>query len=378
MRDRDLFVVAAPGLEAVVAAEIAEVLGGPEPSPVEGGVEVHATDLDLLRLNLRLRAGTRVLARVAAIRAASFSELHRRAARVPWEDYLRPGAPVVVRASAKRSRLYHTGGITERILKGIAERLGSPAQLVAESDAGPDAQRIVARLVRDRLTLSVDASGERLHRRGYRQATAKAPLRETLAAGILMAAPLQDGDAILDPMCGAGTLAIEGALLLSNTAPGRGRDFACERWPSLAPELLERARAGLPRPTPPSAPIVASDRDPGACGATAGNASRAGVDAWLKVDNADVSEIEPPAERGLVVTNPPYGIRISERRHLSKLYASLGETLRQRFTGPEHRWRLALLCPDPSLAAATGLRLERRLRVRNGGIAVELWVGPIR
>ncbi|HGG56215.1 MAG TPA: class I SAM-dependent RNA methyltransferase, partial [Nannocystis exedens] len=355
MRERDLFVVAAPGLLQVVAEEIAAILPAAKLRPVEGGVELRATDdLDLCRLNLCLRTGSRVLCRIAEIRAASFSELHRRAARLPWEDYLRAGAPVVIRASAKRSRLYHTGGIAERILKGIHERLGAEPQLMAESQASPDAQRIVARLLRDRLTLSIDSSGELLHRRGYRQATAKAPLRENLAASILLSC-LRKGDAVIDPMCGAGTLAIEAALLQSGTAPGHARNFALERWPSLTPEILKRARAELPTPRQPPAPIFASDRNPGAIAATKSNAARAGVKTWLNVQIADftaLAEIEAPAARGLIVTNPPYGLRISTRRHLPKLYASLGASLRQRFANrPNLSWRLALLTPDPSLAA---------------------------
>ncbi len=376
MRARDLFVVAAPGLQAVVAGEIASLLPGLELRSDPAGISLRGGDLELCRLNLQLRAASRVLARVAQVRASSFSELHRRAARLPWEDYLRPGAPVVIRATAKRSRLYHTGGVAERIVKGIHERLGAEPKLLAEADAGPDAQRIIARLLRDRLTLSVDASGALLHRRGYRQATAKAPLRENLAAGVLLAT-LEEGEALLDPMCGAGTLGIEGALIMSGAAPGRRRDFACERWPSFAAEAMGRARDGLPEPVRPSAPIISSDRDPGAVAATSANAERAGVSPWLTISQADFADLRPPAPRGLVVLNPPYGVRISQRRRLPALYAQIGATLRERLGGPGQRWRLALLAPDPALAKATGLELERRLQLSNGGIAVDLWAGPI-
>ncbi len=381
MRERDLFVVAAPGLLQVVAGETAAILPAAKLRSTQGGVELRgASDLDLCRLNLHLRAGSRVLCRIAEIRAASFAELHRRASRLPWEDYLHAGAPVVIRASAKRSRLYHTGGIAERIIKGIRERLGTEPQLVAESEAGPDAQRIIARLLRDRLTLSVDTSGELLHRRGYRQATAKAPLRENLAAGILLSC-LRKGDALVDPMCGAGTLAIEAALLQSGIAPGHARSFALERWPSLTAGILERARAELPAAQQPPAPIFASDRDPGAIAATQSNAARAGIETWLHAQVADfasLADLEAPAARGLVVTNPPYGLRISTRRHLPELYARLGASLRQRFAQrPSLDWRLALLTPDATLAAATGLDLERRLSLKNGGIPVDLWLGPI-
>lgn len=385
---RELFVVCAPGLEAIVEGELRGLLGGAAELRAQGGgIEVEASDRDLLRLSLELRTATRILARLASFRAASFAELHRRAGRLAWEGLLRPGQPLVVRASAERSRLYHTGGIAERIARGIGERLGAPAPLCREEDAPPEAARVIARIVRDQCTLSVDASGEALHRRGYRLATAKAPLREGLAAALLLASvdPSSEGEgegeaeAIVDPMCGSGTLAIEAALLASRTPPGLARAFACEGWPSIDRALVDAVRAELaarPRVAPP-APIVASDRDPGAIAATEANAERAGVRPWLTIRQAELREATPPGERGLVITNPPYGVRIAERRRLPAIYAALGARLRERFAGPGLRWRLALLVPDPSLAAATGLTLAPRLHFRNGGIPVTLFVGAI-
>jgi putative N6-adenine-specific DNA methylase len=382
MSARELFVVTTPGLEGVVAEEIAAALPDAPCRRLEGGLEVEADDRGLCRLSLRLRAATRILARVARLRAASFAELHRRAARLPWEDYLRPGAPVVIRATAKRSRLYHTGGIIERVVKGIGERLGEAPALLRETEAAENdaATRLVVRLYRDRCTISVDASGDALHRRGYRLATAKAPLRENLAAGLLLASGLREGDgrAIVDPMCGAGTIAIEGALLAAGAPPSRDRPLACAAWPCFAGDALAREREALPVARAPAAPIVASDRDPGAIAATRANAERAGALDWIRLETADFAETAPPAARGLVITNPPYGVRIADKRQLRAIYRRLGEHLRERFAGDGLDWQLALLAATPALAAATGLPLERRLGLRNGGIAVELFVGPIR
>ncbi|MEZ4453999.1 MAG: hypothetical protein R3B09_31365 [Nannocystaceae bacterium] len=381
-----LFVVAAPGLEAIVAAEVAAILPGSAPTIEAGGVAVAADDLGLYALNLRLRAATRVLVRVGEFTAPSFAVLHRRAGACPWERFLRPGQAIVVRASAERSRLYHTGGIAERIARGIGDRLGVAPALVRASDDDEredDAALIVARVARDRCTLSVDASGEALSRRGYRQATAKAPLRESLAAGILLAVA-EAGEAIVDPMCGSGTFPIEAALRALRIAPGLRRRFAFMGWPGFAGDaqgegawegLVAAARSEGRAAAP--APIGASDRDPGAIAAAQANAARAGVDGVITITRAELAEARAPCERGLVVMNPPYGVRIGERRGLARRYAALGEALRRGFAGAGLAWRAAILAPAGGLARETGLELAPRLRLKNGGIAVELWVGPI-
>ncbi len=207
----DLFAVTQPGLEDICAAELAEL--GLAGQIVPGGVSFAGELADLAAANLRLGVATRVLVRVGEFRAPGFPELHAHAARLPWERFLSPTATprVCCLVSARKSRLYHTVGIAERVVRGLGERLGVAAELVPASDDDADAETTVAalrvhvRLERDRCTVSVDSSGEPLHRRGYRLALARAPLRPTLAAAMLRAAGWHPGEPLLDPMCGSGT-----------------------------------------------------------------------------------------------------------------------------------------------------------------------------
>lgn len=375
-----LFAATAPGLEPLAAAELAAlgVRGRAEPGGVawEGGWE------DLMRANLELRTASRVLVRVAEFGARSFHELERHARRVPWADYLPPGQRVRLRTTAKKSKLYHEGAIDQRLLEAIRRATGAePAEGAAaaageeEADEGAGAQLFVVRFHRDRCTLSADASGALLHLRGYRQAVARAPLRETLAAAILLGSGWRPEAPLVDPMCGSGTIPIEAALLARRIAPGlvggAPREYAFLHWPGVPREgwarVVEGAREReLPRAP---APIVATDRDAGAVEAALANARRAGVEAELEIERRPLSALRaPPGGAGWLVANPPYGVRVGETGALRDLYAALGNTARRELPG----WTVALLGADPRLEAQTGLPWEERLRTRNGGIPVRL------
>jgi len=262
----------------------------------------------------------------------------------------------------------------ERVAGAIADRLGTPPRLEKASEeaeaAGP--QRVVVRLVSDQCTISLDSSGALLHQRGYRLATGKAPLRETLAAGMLLASGWDRQAPLLDPFCGAGTIAIEAALLALNVAPGRARHFAFMDWPDADGRLWERlvGEAAAAELAPGKVLAWASDRDAGAVEAARANAARAGVSAAIDLSQRAISDLAAPPGPGWVVTNPPYGLRLAESRDLRNLYARFGQVLRQRCPG----WRLALLSSDPRLEHATRLEFDvsRRLALVNGGVPVRL------
>jgi putative N6-adenine-specific DNA methylase len=376
---RDLFAVALPGTEPLVAAELDRLGLGPARGVV-GGVEFRGDFAALVAANLHLRVATRVLVRLARFPAPGFPQLARRLGDIAWEDLFPPHAPVrlAVRAAAHKSRLYHTGAIAERVQAAVSDRLGAPAVLVRPADDADDdpnspsthaTQLVVVRLERDVCTVSVDSSGDPLHRRGYRLATAKAPLRPTLAAALLAASGWRPGEPLLDPFCGSGTIAIEAALIAAGRPTGALREFACARWPALSgiyPGLRAAAERLSSAPCP-FAPIAASDRDPGAIEAARANAQRAGVDAAIDFHVRPFAACAPFADRGLVLTNPPYGQRVGRARTLRDLYAHIGHVLKDRFPA----WRAGLLCP-PDLRSSTGLSLRPALRTRTGGLAVEL------
>jgi putative N6-adenine-specific DNA methylase len=262
----------------------------------------------------------------------------------------------------------------------IADQLGAAPPPAAKGTAHDDAaaagaQLVLVRLVRDHCTLSVDASGALLHQRGWRKAAGKAPLRETLAAGMLLAAGWDGTTPLADPFCGSGTLPIEAALLARGLAPGRDRRFACLDWPSFDANAWARVRREAETAVRDGAPpIMGSDRDAGAIETARANAAAAGVAADVSLERGAISSFTPPPGTGLVISNPPYGVRLRGSGDLRDLWASFGNVLRKRCPG----WRVAVLCADAKLARASGLALEPALRLRNGGIAVELLLGRVR
>jgi len=362
------YAICAPGVEGLAATEITP-LGARIEERERGGVAFAADLATLYRVHLHGRLLHRVVVRIAAFRAGALGELLRKSGRVAWEGWLAPGTPVEVRATSHRSRLYHTGAIAERVMAAVAERL-------AEAGGDPVAEAapllLFARLAENRCTLSLDASGELLHRRGYRLAVAKAPLRESLACAVLELAGWRPGLPLLDPMCGAGTFAIEAARHALHIAPGAERPFAFQRWCGYDAPLWKRlvAEAAEDRRATLSAPIRASDLNPGAVAAARANAARGGVAEVVTVDEGDLFDLSPEGPPGVVVLNPPYGRRL--RGGDATLYRRIGDLLRDRLPG----WRYAVVCPTRALADATRLPGKRH-PLTHGGKRVVVVAGRL-
>jgi putative N6-adenine-specific DNA methylase len=380
------FAVTAPGLEPFTARELTSLGLLPAPGseqpgqPFEGGV-LFKGDLEALyRANLHLRTASRILARLGNFfYATSFEELQKRASRLPWERCLVPGQPVALRVTCHNSKLFHSDAVARSLSAALEEHLGSPSPIVkaAEETGGHPPQLILVRLVEDKCTVSVDSSGVLLHKRGYRLAVAKAPLRETLAAALLMASGWDTSAPLLDPFCGSGTIPIEAAMLRLGLPPGLNRRFAFMDWPGYDSQKWAGLRNEATRLPPSSlenpASILASDRDAGAIKMALENAERAGVAGSIEFTCQAVSSIQPPARPGWVVTNPPYGMRISQGRDLRNLYAQFGNVLRMHCPG----WNVAVLCNDPLLLAQIHLDLDTSLGFVNGGIGVRVARGVV-
>ncbi|HWZ59867.1 MAG TPA: THUMP domain-containing protein, partial [Gemmatimonadaceae bacterium] len=232
----DAFAIAAPGVAPLVDDEL-RALGVVERSVTAAGVEFAATAETLYAANLWLRTASRVVVRAGEFRVLAFAELQRLARQLPWERFIARGEGVRVRVTCHKSKLYHSDAVGERVVDAIIHRTG--AVRVEDSEDGGELL-VMVRLDRDVCTVSVDSSGELLHRRGYRLATAKAPLRETLAAAAIMGSAWDTGTPLLDPLCGAGTIPIEAALMARGKAPGLGRGFGCMRWPEFDRGIWER------------------------------------------------------------------------------------------------------------------------------------------
>ncbi len=370
-------IITPPGLEAVTAGELAAL--GLTPGEIElGGIEVPLTPSQLADALIRLRTASRIVVRVASFRARTFAELERHAATVPWVTYLPAGMAVHLRVTSHKSRLYHQQGIAERIGRvimgevagcqvipaaGEAEELdGEPRQLSV-------VQRILVRLWRDEVTISCDAAGALLHRRGWRQGAIRAPLRETLAAAMLLGAEWDGGVPLVDPMMGSGTIVIEAARLVRRIAPGRERRFVLEAWPGMSPTLVPeaRARARAEERSDLSVSIMGSDRDAGAVRSAVEHAERAGVASDVMLSCAPLTALPPDDGPGLLLTNPPYGARLGDLMRLRDLYAALGALPRRR-----PHWSLAFLATHPRLVGQVRLPMVERWRSTNGGIPVRL------
>jgi len=377
----DAFAIAAPGLESVVGAEL-RMLRASRPRVIDGGVEFRATRELLYATNLHLRAASRVIVRLADFRASSFSELERRAARIPWETVVASSARVRLRVTCRKSRLYHSDAVGERILDAIVARTNATPQRKTRDtqdspdEDGSDAQVFVVRLDHDACTISADTSGTLLHQRGYRRAVTQAPLRETLAAAMLLASGWDGTTPLLDPFCGSGTIPIEAAMIARHIAPGRDRTFRFMSWPdfdaALWTSVLARAREG--ELAAAGIPILGTDRSGWAMRAAAGNAERAAVRDDVRFEQHDAPEVAPGvAQPGWIVTNPPYGVRLGARDELRALYARFGSSLRTNFP----RWHVGMLSTDRRLDSQIRVPMLERFRTTNGGIKVHFLLGVV-
>lgn len=377
----DTFVIAAPGIEEVAAGE----LRGLALKPVEverGGILFRASQRDIYNANLRLRTATRIVVRIARFHASSFAELERRAKKIEWERWLPTTGEVKFRVTCKKSRLYHSDAVAERLMNAAAKHCADLDFVIAEredAEAGcaGSAQLFIVRLVHDEVTISADTSGELLHRRGYRLESTRASLRENLAAAMLISAEWKAQTPLLDPLCGSGTIPIEAALIARNVVPGLERSFAFEKWRSFDAKFWEslKDKARGEQTAEAGVAIYGGDRDAGAVAIAGRNAERAGVAADMEFTKRSLAQsldvfAESHAAGGAIVTNPPYGMRVSPDADLRNLYGMLGARAQK------YQWSLGLLTSDEKLARQSA-NLAPNFRTQNGGIPVTFFTSGI-
>ncbi|NMC71245.1 MAG: methyltransferase [Myxococcales bacterium] len=365
---------AARGTEPVLAREL-DALGAAGVRPTSGGVAFRGGAELGRRANLWLRTANHVLLRLAGFPIGSADDLYAGARDVRWEDHLTPRATFAVTAQGRAPGVRHSGFAALRVKDAVADRMRERRGARPDVDPRDPDVRIVLLLDGRAGTLFLDSSGVSLHRRGWRRVPTEAPLRETLAAAIVLWSGWDRRRALCDPLCGSGTIAIEAALWAADRAPGRGRSFGFQRWPSfgeaearawraLREEADERAAAARREEGPP---IRASDRDPEAAAAAERHAGAAGVGDLVQVATADARRFAPPEASGMVICNPPYGERLAPgRRTLDALYRALARALRPA------GWVTIVLSGNPALARAFRGRPAARLPLRNGALPCEL------
>ena len=359
------------GLETALAAELT-AQGGTYVTVADGGVGCAAPLEFAYRANLESRLASRILWQVAHGRYRNADELYALAKGVDWGKHFKATRTLRVDVAATRSPLTSLEFATLRVKDAVCDRFRADTGVRPSIDKERPDVRVHAYLTEREATLYLDTSGEALFKRGWRRDVDVAPLRENLAAGVLALADWAPGTPLLDPMCGSGTIAIEAALAAADIAPGQGRSFGFQKlawydgptWQRLRQRARDRARAA------PSAPsIFASDIDPRAVAQCRRNAAAAGVAAWIDACEADVLARPAPAPAGLLIANPPYGVRLEDEDALAAFYPKLGDALKQHFAG----WTACLLTGDTRLPKLIGLKPSKRTPLYNGAIECRLF-----
>ncbi len=364
----DVAVVCPPGLEDLCRAEL-KALGIKPKTGTTGLIEFTGNARQLYTANVWSRIAGRILVRVATFRATDFQHLQDHAMRIDWDRWVPSGFAPKFRISTNASRLYHTKAIAQRLHQvSLPPSLGEPEQL------------FVVRIERNTVTISADSSGQALHQRPWRTDIGAAPLRPTMAAGLLRAVGWNGAVPLVDPFCGSGTIGIEAALSALGLPPGGEREFAFHLWPGFEPGSWASVAATVAAAQEAAAqidlpPIELSDRDASAVAAAEANAERAEVAHHLNIERRVVAHVPGRTGPGLVATNPPYGRRMgagTEASRLSGLYKRLGAVVRERLPG----YGLAVATSDPSLARRADGRMDRVAGIRHGGLRVGFYHRP--
>lgn len=375
MRTYQLVVPCHFGMEAVTKREIYDL--GYEIVKVEDGrITFEGDEEAICRANIFLRTAERVLLQVGRFHAETFDELFEGIKALPWENYIpKNGKFWVTKASSIKSKLFSPSDIQSIAKKAMVERMKQYYDVNwFEEDGAPYPVRIF--LLKDEVMVTIDTSGESLHKRGYRLMTSKAPITETLAAALILLSPWRKDRILVDPFCGSGTFPIEAAMIAANIAPGMNRSFTAEQWTNLIPKQLwydtvEEARELVD--TDIKTDIQGFDIDGEVVKAARENAKRAGVDHLIHFQQRPVAELRHPKKYGFIITNPPYGERLEEKKALPELYTQIG----QAFAGLDS-WSLYMITSYEDAERYIGRKADKNRKIYNGMIKTYFYqfMGP--
>ena len=357
------------GLEGLTADELRR-LGLEEVRADNGRVTALGTPADVARLNLNLRTGERVLIELGCFLAGDFDALFEGTRALPWEQFIPLNGAFPVKGHSLNSALHAIPACQSIVKKAVAARLGQKYGLETLPENGPVYQ-IQFSIMKDMATLMLDTSGAGLHKRGYRAVGVTAPLRETLAAALVLLSRYRGRDPFCDPFCGSGPIAIEAALIAKNRAPGLERSFSAQRWACVpAQAWMDAADEAMDREFDGAYEIWGGDIDPKAVAIARDNAVKAGVEDLIRFEVADARAFRREAPYGRVVTNPPYGERIMEKREAEELYRAFGKAYR----GLPPGWSLALLSSHTEFERTFGRTADKKRKLYNGMIKCDLFL----
>lgn len=363
------------GLEAVLKREILDL--GYEISKVEDGKVTFWGDAQAIADgNIFLRTAERILLKVGEVRAVTFEELFEGTRSLPWENYIpKDGKFWVAKANSIKSKLFSPSDIQSIMKKAMVERLKGVYGISWFPEDGVSLPIRVS-FLKDVATIGIDTTGVSLHKRGYRQMTAKAPISETLASALIMLTPWKKDRILVDPFCGSGTFPIEAAMMAANMAPGRDREFLSENWKHLVPrrhwyEAIEEANDLID--TKAEVDIQGYDIDAEVLKAARENARMAGVDHMIHFQQRAVKDLSHPKKYGFLITNPPYGERLEERAALSGLYREIGESFRRL-----DDWSMYLITSYDKAEQDIGRKADKNRKIYNGMIKTYFYqfMGP--
>ena len=334
-----------------------------------GRVLCQGTMADLPRLNVNLRCGERVLMLLASFPARSFEALYQGTAAVPWEEFIPREGRFPVKGHALDSQLHSVPDCQKIVNKAAAERLGRAYGLQRLPETG-EKHQIQFAILRDQCSLYLDTTGPGLHKRGYRAVGVEAPLRETLAAAMVLLSRYRGRDPFRDPFCGSGTIAIEAALIAKNRAPGLDRTFDAKRWACVDSRFwLDAAGEAMDREFDGRYDIWGGDIDPKAVRIARENAVKAGVEDLVRFETADAARLRCQGEYGQIVTNPPYGERMLEKQEAEALYAAFG----QAYRSIPPKWRVLVLTSHPDFERFFGRKADKKRKLYNGMMKCALY-----
>ena len=357
------------GLEGLCADELRR-LGLPNVRAENGRVLCAAAPADIPRVNLNLRTGERALILLGSFPAGDFDALFEGVRALPWEDFLPRDSAFPVKGHCLNSALHAVPACQSIVKKAVAARLGARYGLEQLPETGPLYQ-IQFAIMKDTASLYLDTTGAGLHKRGYRAVGVVAPLRETLAAAMVMLSRYRGRDPFCDPFCGSGTIAIEAALIAKNRAPGLDRSFSAQKWGFVpASAWMEAADEAMDKEFDGDYDIWGGDIDPKAVAIARSNAEKAGVEDLVRFEVADALTFHREEPYGKLVTNPPYGERIMEKREAEELYRGFGRTFRAMPEG----WTLSLLSSHTEFERTFGRNADRKRKLYNGMLKCDLFL----
>ncbi|MEO1210046.1 MAG: THUMP domain-containing protein [Cyanobacteria bacterium J06638_20] len=364
------FATVARGLEAIAAEELGD-LGATSVQPEFCGVRFKGDRALLYRVNLWARLPFRILVQLGGFPCRDADDLYDGIGRLDWQPYLPPDYTLAVTATGKTRQLNHTHFTALQVKNAIVDQQRDRFGERSDVDTQAPDVHVNVHLHRDRATVSLDSSGSSLHRRGYRPAVGKAPLKESLAAALVYLSGWQPTQAFCDPLCGSGTLPLEAALIGLNRAPGLFRDrFGFENWPDFDAPLWEQIQqqAQEQEKETLAAPIVGCDRDSAVIIQARTNARNSRMPHQVTFAEMELADVKAPADAGILLCNPPYGERLGNAEELGGFYKLLGDVLKQRFKG----WTAFVLSGNKGLAQSIGLKSSQRIPVYNGSLPCQL------